>query len=218
MHPKILRQSLNDFCDEKIKVEELAARHPTCECEMAVSPDHGHGPVKDCEVVRLFLTSTSDINGARSSQLKLRPFKAKSLQKAYTKGLSTYRLKYASATELENSAKLLYDYQIGRNNKFGGVLGVVDFPVYAVRYCPEPHAPMCVFETPLGQNTNGIFDRPSHSDIVNSKADLTDEEQKIHREIVFNLIKQYGKQTNSEDVSDCNLKSLLPNILSDYSE
>ena len=213
MSAEARRADLDLFCEEEIDVEELAARNPQCGCEAASSPKGSPGPVADEEVVRLFLTSPSDIEGKRRAQRERRPFKAKSLQKVFTKGLSVVRLPHATRDELEYSASILHGYQSDRDPEYGGLLCVVDFPVTAVRECPNDLALMCVFETPLEAEEDGSFKRPSHADVAHSANGLPDEEKKAKREIIYNRIIEQGDQRKAENVTDCDLAQFLPEIV-----
>lgn len=206
------RTSLDAFCAEEITVDELAVRHPDCACESAPSTEGSHGPVADDEQLRLFLTSRSDINAKKPSHLEKRTFNATSLKKAYTNGLSTYRLKFASSAELESSAEILYTGKLETDPEYGGILAVMDFPVAAVRQCPGPSPAMCVLETPLDLVSAGKFLRPSHCDVVNSTPIPTDEERLAARRTIFNQIMAAGQKTRAEDVTDCDLVQFLPKV------
>ena len=102
-----MRRSIDDFCNQSLNVEELATRHPCCECEHAASPDKSPGRVDSSEILRLFLTSRSDIDARSAAKRSRRPFRVQSLKKAYKNGLSISRLRYASAagvrTECQNT-------------------------------------------------------------------------------------------------------------------
>lgn len=154
MSAEIWRTDLEAFSAEEFGVEELARRHPVCACEGASSPDGSPGPVQAGEIVRLFLTSRSDIDGKRAALRERRPFKAGSLQKVFTKGLSVVRLAHADQVELEYAASILHGVQFRNSNEYGGVLAVIDFPVEAVRICEDSDARMCVFETPLERDAS----------------------------------------------------------------
>ena len=205
-----MRESLNSFINEQLNVEDLASLHPFCGCESADSEEGCYGPVKASEVVRYFLMSPSDIGNASAEKLKIRPFNSTSLKRAFTTGLSVSRLAHATSEELEKTAAILFTFQVARSPSLGGVLAVIDFPVESVRVCPKPHAPFCVLETPLDPLPDGQFERPSHADVVNSVANLSDESKKACREIIYNQIKVQGTQTSCEDVTDCNLQQYLP--------
>ncbi len=178
MSAKAWRDALDQFCRKEMDVEALAERHPRCACEGADSPTGSPGPVKDDEIVRLFLTSRSDIEGKKRAQREKRPFRAKSLQRVFVHGLSVVRLGHATPEEMEHSASLLHDNQSRRDPQHGGLLAVMDFPVEAVRNKREN---MCVFETPLEPRGDGSFGRPSHADIVSAVAGLTDEQKMAKR-------------------------------------
>ena len=167
------------------------------------------------EVVRLFLTSRSDIDGKRRAQREKRPFKASSLQKAFTKGLSVVRLSHAEEIELEYSASILHAYQSDQHAEHGGLLAVVDFPVEAVRECADDEAQMCVFETPLEKDGEATYKRPSHADVAHSIDSLTEDQKKAKREVIYNQIIEQGTQRNVEDVDDCNLAQFLPRVVLD---
>jgi len=143
-----IRNALDEFSTGDLDVEGLAAAHPDCACEAAAPVTGSHGPVTGDETLRFFLASRSDVDGKRASQLKSRPFKVASLKKAYSVGLSVCRLSRTNRRELEHTAHLLHEIQSAKDGEYGGVLGVVDFPVEAVRQCPNPAAAMCVLETP----------------------------------------------------------------------
>ena len=211
----VRRSDLDSFCKGEIDVEELARRHPNCGCEEATSSKGSPGPVQLDENVRLFLTSRSDIEGKRKAQREKRPFRALSLQKAFSNGLSVVRLWYADRDELEYTASLLHAFQSKRDSKHGGVLAVVDFPVKAVRDCADPEARMCVFETPLEKNGQASFKRPSHADVAHSLGGLPDHSKKAKRDIIYNQIIEHGIQKNAEDVEGCNLAQFLPRIVID---
>jgi len=204
------REALDNFSRGCVDVEGLANAHPGCACESAATVVGGHGQIGNNEILRFFLTSRSDIDGKKASRLAERRFRARSLTKAYTQGLSVCRLSYACRCELNYTAKILHEIMIEKDGKFGGILGVVDFPAAAVRQCPAETVPMCVHETPLDPNPNGGFFRPSHADIVNSQVGMTDEEKKKSREIVFNQIHEQKIQKKSEDITDCDLCIFLP--------
>ena len=206
------RKLIEEFSAGCLTVEELAEATPGCACESAALVAGSYGPVSDAETLRFFLTSRSDVDVKKASQLKNRPFKVTSLKKAYTVGLSVCRLTHATCEELEYTAGKLHDIQSENHGEYGGVVGVVDFPVKAVRRCPEPIAPMCVLETPLDANPEGGFCRPSHADVVNSKSGMTEEEKKSSREIIYNSICELGVQTRSENVADCDLHRFLPEV------
>jgi len=114
MNADVCRTDLEAFSAAEFGVDELARRHPGCACESASSPGGSPGPVQPCEVIRLFLTSRSDIDGTRAALRLRRPFKAKSLQKAFTKGLSVVRLAHADQSELEYTASILYAFCVFR--------------------------------------------------------------------------------------------------------
>lgn len=207
------RELIEEFSAGRLTVEDLAEAMPECACEGAAPVEGSPGPVSDDETLRFFLTSRSDVDGKRESQLKKRPFKAAALKKAYTVGLSVSRLEHASREELEYTAGLLHGIQVEKSGEYGGVVGVVDFTAKAVRQGSEPSVPMCVLETPLDKNLEGGLSRPSHADVVNSKAGMTEEEKKSSREIIYNAICQIAAKVRSEDVADCNLLEFLPGIL-----
>jgi len=213
MSAEARRAELDLFCEQEIDAEALAARNPHCACECAKSPSGSPGPVQNEEIVRLFLASPSDIEGKRRVQREKRPFRAKSLQRAFTRGLSVVRLAHASSKELEYSASLLHTHQSGRDSKHGGLLSVVDFPVAAVRMCVDRFGSMCVFETPAEAQGNGSFKRPSHADIANSVNGLAEEAKKAKREVIYNRIIEQGNQLRVEDVDGCNLAQFLPEIV-----
>jgi hypothetical protein len=215
MSAEAKRATLNSFCCQEIDVEELAALHPECGCEGAQTVEGSPGPVTNDEVLRLFLTSPSDIRGERKAQREKRPFGQRSLQKAYTKGLSVVRICHASQEEIEYTASLLHAYQSKRDPKNGGLLCVVDFPVSAVREGPDPDAVLCALETPLDWQSEGYFLRPSHGDVVNSKSGLLEEIKKAKREVAYNRIVELGEQRRVEDVTDSNLSQFLPQIVVD---
>lgn len=212
MSPEDKRKSLHSFLAQEISVDELAIRHPDCACEHAASEDGSPGPVANDERLRLFLTSRSDIDAKKTNQLQNRTFRATSLQKAYTNGLSTYRVAHATKDELEYSAKILYDGKIVDDPEYGGILGVMDFPASAVRICPVGHSPMCVLETPLDPSSDNTFLRPSHCDVVNSQPIADQEDRVAARRVIFNQINEQGQKTNAEDVKDCDLVQFLPAI------
>ena len=213
MSADIRRSDLEAFSAEEFGVEELARRHPVCACESAKSPDGSPGPVQAGEIIRLFLTSRSDIDGKRAALREKRPFKASSLQKAYTKGLSVVRLAHADRAELEYAASILHDFQFENSKDYGGVLAVVDFPVEAVRICEDPIARMCVLETPLKRDANGKFVRPSHADVAYSQSGISEEMKKAKRDIIYNQIVTQGQQLNVEDVTGCDLAQFLPHVI-----
>ena len=209
------RVALDLFCEKELDVEELASRHPQCGCENAPSPKGSPGPVQHEEKVRLFLVSTSDIKGEKQAQREKRFFKAQSLKRAFTTGLSVVRLPHASVEELEYSASLLYDFQSKRNPEYGGLLLVVDFPVFAVRMNIDGLGAMCVFETPSERQEDGSFKRPSHADIANSASGLAEEDKLAKRQIIYNRIVEHGMQRRVEDVDEGNLVPFLPKIVKD---
>lgn len=215
MNAEARRTDLEAFSAEEFGVDELARRHPGCACEMASSPDGSPGPVRSCEVIRLFLTSRSDIDGTRAALRQSRPFKANSLQKAFTKGLSVVRLANADRTELEYTASLLHAFQVKKSGDFGGVLAVIDFPVEAVRDCEDQDAKMCVLETPLERDISGKFLRPSHADVVYSYSNIPDEVKKAKRDVIYNQIIEQGTQLKAEDVTECDLAQFLPKVIKD---
>jgi hypothetical protein len=212
-----MREYLNLFCDanSEVGVEEVAIKFPGCACESAYSPVGSHGPVANHELLRYFLASTSDIDASKPTHRKKRAFRVQSLGRAYKNGLSVCRLDYSDRSELELTAKMLYDHQVGQTGEFGGILGVVDFPASAVRCTLDGSdaIPLCVLETPLDQNGADGFDRPSHADLVNSQANLTDEDRIASRSIIYNQIKAQGNQTDPEFVTDCNLVQFLPSLI-----
>lgn len=107
---------------------------------------------------------------------------------------------------------MLFEFQVSRDPQFGGILGVYDFPASAVRHIgqeTDAH-PLCMVETPLDLDRIGNFERPSHADIVNSKAGMTDEERKASRETIYNQIKLLGSQLHSEQVTDVDLVRFIP--------
>lgn len=210
VNPGDKRKSLESFLSQEISVDELAVRHPDCGCEDAASEAGSPGPVASDEILRLFLTSRSDIDAKKKNQLSNRKFRATSLQKAYTNGLSTYRLSHATSDELELSAKILYDDKIVDEPEYGGILGVMDFPVSAVRVCPEAHSAMCVLETPLNRVDPISFLRPSHCDVVNSRPFTDPEDRVAVRRTIFNQINEQGQQTPAENVKDCDLAQFIP--------
>lgn len=213
MNAAAKRAALDSFCDLAISVEELAARYPNCGCESAATVDGSPGPVTKDEVLRLFLTSPSDIDGKRREQREKRPFKKASLQKIFTKGLSVVRMRHAAPSEIEYSASILFAYQSGRDPVHGGILSVVDFPVAAVREDADAVSLMCVLETPLERQASGEFLRPSHGDVVNSASGLSEEARLAKRDVAYNRIVELGKQSNVEQVSDSNLAQFLPQIV-----
>lgn len=217
MSAEIWRTDLEAFSAEEFGVEELARRHPVCACECASSPDGSPGPVHDDENIRLFLTSRSDIDGSRAAQRDRRPFKAGSLQKVFTKGLSVVRLDHADTAELEYTASILHGVQFQNSKAYGGVLAVVDFPVKAVRNCEDLRARMCVLETPLERDACGKFRRPSHADVAYSHSGISEELKKAMRDVIYNQIVEQGRQLNAEDVTGCNLSQFLPQVIKDLS-
>ncbi len=212
---EVWRNDLEAFVSGKLDVEELARRHPLCACENAVSPNGSPGPVQAGEIIRLFLMSRSDINGEKANLRQRRPFKAGSLERAFTRGLSVVRLTHADQEELEYTASKLHAFQFEKSEKFGGVLAVMDFPVEAVRDSEDAEARMCVLETPLDCDASGKFLRPSHADVVYSRSGIPDELKKAKREVIYNQIVQKGRQLNAEDVRDCNLAQFLPQVIKD---
>lgn len=209
------RKALDKFCIGDISVDELADEYPDCACERAESPENSPGPVMDEERLRYFLTSTSDIDGKRATQLQKRPFKVKSLKRAFTTGLSVCRLAHASSDELELTASKLHQFQFQKNENAGGVLATLDFSAGLVRAPIDKDAAkgFCVLETPLDQKDDGTFERPSHADIVNSLNGLTDEQKKTTLDLMYNRMVKDGVQTKAEEVADCDLKPFLPNAL-----
>ena len=190
----------------------MAVSFPRCACEEAFNEKGSHGPVADDEIIRLFLTSRSDIDAKKSTQLASRTFKASSLQKAYKNGLSAYRLSFASKGELEIAAKILFDGKVEKDGEYGGVLGVMDFPVSCVRVSPDGTPPFCVFDTPLDRIKRGEFRRPSHCDVANSQPFENNEDKVAARRIMFNQIKAAGNMTRAEDVQDCDISQFLPAV------
>lgn len=208
------RKDLNRFCTGEINTDELALLYPSCACESASSPAGSFGHVLNQERVRFFLLSRSDVDGKREpAKLASRPFRPTQLKKAERDGVSVCRLTHASRAELELTAEMLHGLMVGQYAEYGGILGVVDFPVSAVRVCPGEHSPLCVFETPLDPIPAGGFRRPSHADLVNSKVGMTEEEKLKNRAIIHNQIVAQGTQTRSEQVTDSDVARYLPAIL-----
>jgi len=205
-----MRKVLDKFCAKELNVEELAAAYPSCACEQAESPFGCPGRVMPEEVLRLFLTSPSHLRVKKPTDLNKRKFKVADLARAYKVGLSVVRLNHASNEELIYTAKKLHEIQVDLNGDKGGLVGAVDFPVEAVRACSTPHVPMCAHETPLDYTKAAGHLRPSHCDVVNSKAGMSDEEQKASREVIYNQIIRQGAVKNIEDVKDLDISGLIP--------
>ena len=205
------RLALDRFCDEKIDVDGLAAEFPHCACENADTPDGSPGIVADKEMVRLFLTSPSHLRVKKPADMaKERKFRPADLKRAYNVGLSVCRLSHASSEELRHTMAILHDIQVAANGKIGGLVGVADFPVTAVRSCPDPHVPMCVHQTPLDHQRGAVYLRPSHADVVNSQSGMSDEAQKASRDIIFNQIMDQGEVLGIKDVSGIDMTSFAP--------
>ncbi|NVK54671.1 MAG: hypothetical protein HWE26_03590 [Alteromonadaceae bacterium] len=205
-----MRDDLDKFCAQKIDVEELASAYPSCACEQADSPVGSVGRIMPQELLRLFLTSPSHLRVRKPADLNKRKFRPTDLTRAYKVGLSIVRLEHASEEELTYTAKQLNDIQVNANGDKGGLVGAVDFPVEAVRTCSPPHVPMCAHETPLDYREPTNYLRPSHGDVVNSKAGMTDEEQKASREVIYNQIIKQGVVKNIEDVKDFDMSEFIP--------
>ena len=205
-----MRSGLDKFCAEKIDVEELAAAFPSCACEQAESPADSPGRVMPEEVLRLFLTSPSHLKVKKPADLNKRKFRAADLARAYKVGLSVVRLNHASEEELIYTANKLYEIQANANGDKGGLVGAVDFPVEAVRACSIPYVPMCAHETPLDYTDATGYLRPSHGDIVNSMAGMSDEEQKASREVIYNQIIEQGAVKHVSDVKDFDMSGFIP--------
>ena len=105
---------------------------------------------------------------------------------------------------------ILYDIQVAAKGEIGGLVGIADFPVTAVRSCPDSHVPMCVHQTPLDHQMGAVFLRPSHADVVNSQSGMSDEAQKTSRDIIFNQIKKQGEVLDIKDVSGIDMTPFAP--------
>lgn len=205
-----MRQALDRFCDGLIDVEGLAAEYPSCSCETAETPEGSPGKVTNEEIVRLFLTSPTHLKVKKPADMAKRKFRATDLKRAYNVGLSVCRLSHASVEELRHTAANLHGIQVDANGDKGGLVGVADFPVEAVRSCPAPHVPMCVHETPLDRQEASVYLRPSHADVVNSQSGMNDEDQKASREVIFNQIMKQGAVRDIKDVSDFDMTEFVP--------
>lgn len=114
----------------------------------------------------------------------------------------------------------MYDGKIASGPNFGGpihggIMGVMDFPVAAVRHSDGDHPAMCVLETPLDRLKTGEFQRPSHCDVVNSVPKSEDVDELAARRIIYNQILEQGKLTNAEHVEDADLEQFLPRAVKD---
>lgn len=207
-----MRNGLDKFCAQKLDVEKLAEMYPSCACEQSESPVGSPGKVMPEEVLRLFLTAPSHLKVKKPADLNKRKFKVADLTRAYKVGLSVVRLNHASAKELIYTAEKLYEIQANANGEKGGLVGAVDFPVEAVRACSIPHVSMCVHETPLDYIDATGYLRPSHGDVVNSMAGMSDEEQKASREVIYNQIIEQGAVKHIEDVKNFDMSGLIPKV------
>lgn len=205
------RELLDKLHRGEIDADQLAMLSPDCGCEAAAPVAGGFGQVRAGERLRYFLTARSDVDIYREpARAKSRPFRAANLGEAFKRGLSVCRLGHATKEELERTARIIYEQRRKVAGKWGGILAVVDFPVEAVRVAPDPRVRMCVLDTPMDQMERGWFARPSHADIVQSRANLSHEERIKYRTDIYNQIITVMQKTNSEDVKDCDLLPFIP--------
>ena len=179
-------------------------------CECATSPEGSAGPINDEETLRYFVNSRSN-----ADLKKNRKFGPRSLNRIFSDGLSVCRVDMATPKEVYYTAENLFEIMRKHYDDYGGIVGVLDFKCKIVRQlaCEDGGRLICVLETPLDPNSDGGYNRPSHSDIVHAREHC--EDQQAIRVMVFNaIVADEGEPyTPLEKVDNGHLKEFLPPAL-----
>ncbi len=171
---------------------------------MASAAEAGHGHVSNDEPLRYFVASRSEIDMKRKPKGSITP---SMFRRAFLKGMSVVRLDRASAEELFNSAKILYDYQVAQDPRYGGIVGVVDFKAETVRWAESDGDRLCcVLDTPLEN-------RLAHADVVHHRGAVDAETERSLKSVLFNQIGGARAFRSTATLDDSDLKSLLPACL-----
>lgn len=180
---------------------DMAAAHPSCACEAATPTNGGFGPVADCEIIRYFVVSRSDLDLKRAPN---KGITSAIFNRAFNKGVSTARLQYASRDELNSTASILYEIQVEEAAEYGGIMGVLDFRAAAVRRVANFDFQLCcVLDTPLEG-------RSSHADVVISIGDVDPETKKGIKLALFNAVGGASAFKRGHEVADCDIHELRP--------
>ena len=200
------RDFLNNWAQIEGSVAEVSDTYPDCGCEDASAAVGGFGPVNNCETIRFFVQSRSDVDLKRRRKLSAAVF-----QRIFTEGKSVYRTGKAEKEELEYAASILYEIAIKNDQKFGGLIGVIDLNCSDVRSSLFNTARICcILETPLDP-VGEKFKRPSHADIVYVSGNVEpDVRLQIRSKLYNDLIVNKDCFTDSNDLADMNLVQFLP--------
>ena len=192
-----------NWWSEHGNLKEISSDFSNCSCESAEPVSGEFGQVKNNEQLRYFVTSTSDINYKKQPNKEIGP---EIFSRIFARGMSVVRLNFAERQELNQTAQILFDFQIERNPDHGGIVGVVDFQTIDVRFPKNLHDQVCcVLDT-------HIQEEMSHADII-SNINETDKFKQIQiKRYLFDCIGGKNIFKPSHKVSDCDLSQMAPRM------
>ncbi len=179
MECEACRLSFKKFDQLKERVSEIDRLHPNCGCQSTSVSQFSPGVVSDDEVlIRLVI---APIHGTSAP-------KPAALQTAETHGLSVFRKKYVSDTELRKRAEeLVSNAREGRpkSPESAGLMSVIEMYAGIIRSCSVPvesTPSFCVYDT-------AEHDIPSHAEAFQRMHDVQIAIKSLRRTALFNLVK-----------------------------